>query len=155
MSLGADKKNIISQIITELLIVGTLGFILARVTGTIFADTLGGAILDSQTASSAVQSEKNFGRPGSMGGYMSNPVGGSGSSRGNASSIPNMPDGSNTKDIMMANREDQKVELDINAKPEDYLLLFVTGYLVIILALIIPSVSIMRYQPKEILTGKE
>ena len=155
MSLGADKKNIIGQIIAELLIVGTLGFILASVTGTIFADTLGGAILDSQTASSAVQSEKNFGRPGNMGGNMPNPVGGSGSSRGNAHSMPSMPDGSNMKDIMKASREDQKVELNINAKPEDYLLLFITGYLVIILALIIPSVSIMRYQPKEILTGKE
>ena len=155
MSLGADKKNIISQFIAELLIVGTIGFILASVTGTFFADTLGGAILDSQTASSAVQSEKNFGRPGSMGGNMQNSVGGSGSSRGDASSTPNMPDDSNMKDIMKANHEDQKVELDINAKPEDYLLLFVTGYLVIILALIIPSVSIMRYQPKEILAGKE
>ena len=58
------------------------------------------------------------------------------------------------KQIMAAGRQ-QKVELDINATPIDFLLLFVTGYLVIILALILPSVNIMRYQPKEILAGKE
>ena len=59
------------------------------------------------------------------------------------------------KKIMQTGREREKVELNINAEPLDYLLLFVTGYLVIILALIIPSANIMRYQPKEILTGKE
>lgn len=60
----------------------------------------------------------------------------------------------NMKEQIMSGRE-QKIELDINATPIDFLLLFVTGYLVIILALILPSVNIMRYQPKEILAGKE
>ena len=59
------------------------------------------------------------------------------------------------KEAMQAGRENKKIELNINAEPLDYLLLFVTGYIVIILALIVPSVSIMRYQPKEILAGKE
>ena len=86
---------------------------------------------------------------------MPSPMGGSSSSRGSAPSMPDMSDDSNMKDIMKAGRDSEIVELDINARPEDYLLLFVTGYLVIILALIIPSVNIMRYQPKEILTGKE
>ena len=66
-----------------------------------------------------------------------------------------MPDMPNMKEQMRAGREGKKVELNINAEPLDYLFLFVTGYAVIILALIIPSVSIMRYQPKEILAGKE
>lgn len=158
MSLGASKKNVIGQIATELLIVGTLGFALASATGTVFATTLGKSILDSQTASSSQQSEQNFGRPGAMMGGM--PGGGFGrnSSRSSKnSSTPEMPEGGNfnMKDVMNANRESKKVELDINAQPIDYLLLFVTGYLVIVLALIIPSVSIMRYQPKEILAGKE
>lgn len=153
MSLGASKKNIIGQIITELLIVGTLGFALASVTGTIFAGTLGNMIIDSQTTSASKQAEKNFGRPGgSMSGM---PGGPSSNSRGSAPSMPDLPDGSNMKDIMQAGRDSQKIELDINAQPVDYLLLFATGYLVIILALIVPSVSIMRYQPKEILAGKE
>lgn len=158
MSLGASKKNVIGQIVAELVMVGTFGFLIASVTGTIFAGTLGNTILETQTASSNEQSERNFGRPGTqMGGF---PGGGSsnGSSRGSSRfSMQNMPDGmpTNMKDIMQAGRGEQKIELDINAEPSDYLLLFVTGYLVIILALIVPSVNIMRYQPKEILAGKE
>ena len=149
MSLGAHKKNVIGQIATELVIVGSLGFVLASVTGTVFANSLGGAILDSQTTSSNEQSEKNFGRPGAMMGMSS------GSSSNSRGSMPNMPDMSNMKEKMQAGRSDQKVELNINAEPLDYLLLFVPGYVVIILALILPSISIMRYQPKEILAGKE
>ena len=151
MSLGASKKNIIGQIATELLMVGTLGFALASVTGTVFAGSLGQSIIDSQTASSSKQSEQNFGRPGAM----PNMPGGSSNSRGSKNNIPDMPDTSNMKDVMNAGRNNQKVELDINAEPLDYLLLFVTGYAVILLALILPSASIMRYQPKEILAGKE
>ena len=60
------------------------------------------------------------------------------------------------KQRMSANRSaQQNVELDINATPIDFLLLFVTGYVVIILALILPSINVLRYQPKEILAGKE
>ena len=153
MSLGADKKNVIGQIATELLIVGTLGFALASVTGTVFAGTLGNTILEGQTASSSKQSEKNFGRPGAQMGNMPSMPGSS--SRG-ASGMPEMPGGdmSNMKEALQSGR-DTKVELNINAEPLDYLLLFITGYLVIILALILPSASIMRYQPKEILAGKE
>ena len=152
MSLGASKKNIVGQIVTELLIVGTLGFALASVTGTIFAGTLGNLILENQTTASTKQSEQNFGRPGAMMGGM---PGKSGNSRGNAPALPDGGEMPNMKDLMQSNRNSSKVELNINANLIDYLLLFVTGYLVIILALIIPAASIMHYQPKEILAGKE
>lgn len=149
LSLGAHKRNVVAQIATELVIVGTAGFILASLSGTFLAKSMGQSIIDSQTASSQQQSEKNFGRPGA-------------SMSSNGSSAPSMPDmqsqkdsdAKNMKQMMMAGRE-TKVELDINATPIDFLLLFVTGYLVIILALILPSVNMMRYQPKEILAGKE
>lgn len=142
LSLGAHKRNVVAQIATELIIVGTLGFALASLSGTFLAKSMGQSILESQTQSSQQQSEKNFGRPGA--------------SMGNTPSMPGGGDFSpkNMKEKIMAGRE-QKVELDINATPIDFLLLFVTGYLVIILALILPSVNIMRYQPKEILAGKE
>lgn len=153
MSLGASKKNIIGQIVTELLIVGTLGFCLASVTGTIFAGTLGNMILDSQTTASSATSEQNFGRPTNM---PSMPGGPSNTNSSNSrNSMPEMPSGTpNMKEIMSGSKSSD-VKLDINAQPQDYLLLFVTGYLVIILALILPSISIMHYQPKEILAGKE
>ena len=158
MSLGASKKNIIGQIATELLIVGTIGFALASVTGTVFAKTLGNSIIESQTAATSKQSEKNFGRPGTS---MPNMPGQNNNSRSpknqNSSNTSEMPSDmpTNMKDVVIGGRENQKIELDINAEPLDYLLLFVTGYAVILLALILPSVGIMRYQPKEILAGKE
>lgn len=158
MSLGASKKNVIDQIATELIIVGTLGFALASITGTVFAKTLGSSIVESQTAATSEQSEKNFGRPGASMPNMPGQNNNSRSSKNSSSAnMPEMPDAAptNMKDVIVGNRESQKVELDINAEPLDYLLLFATGYTVILLALILPSVNIMRYQPKEILSGKE
>lgn len=149
LSLGAHKRNVVAQIATELVIVGTLGFALASVSGTFLAKAMGQSIIDSQTASSQQQSEKNFGRPGAQMKGSSMPTSPSGSSSPDGGETPQ-----NMKQQIMSGRE-QKVELDINATPIDFLLLFVTGYLVIILALILPSVNIMRYQPKEILAGKE
>ncbi len=151
LSLGATKANIVLQIATELVIVGTLGFALACASGTVLAQKLGDSILQSQIASSTQQSEKNFGRPGAQigGGKMPSMPGGG--------SMPNMPDMSDSteKKSMKPQAQNTDVELDINAKPVDFLLLFVTGYLVIILALILPAVNILRYQPRQILAGKE
>jgi len=159
LSLGAHKRNIIAQIATELLIVGTLGFALASISGTFLADKMGSAILESQIASSAQQSERNFGRPGAQVG-------------GGSSNTPSMPEGStqkpdnedtddtssskktSMKEKIAANNQTE-TQLDINATPTDFLLLFVTGYLVILVALILPSINVLRYQPKEILAGKE
>ena len=66
-----------------------------------------------------------------------------------------MPEGTPNMKELMNDSKSSDIKLDINAEPLDYLLLFVTGYLVIIFALIIPSISIMHYQPKQILAGKE
>lgn len=148
LSLGAHKRNVVAQIATELVIVGTLGFALASVSGTFLAKSMGQSIIDSQTASSQQQSERNFGRPGAQ---MSG-QGGMSSSSDVQQQKDN--DAKNMKQMMMAGRE-TKIRLNINATPVDFLLLFATGYLVVILALILPSVNVMRYQPKEILAGKE
>lgn len=146
LSLGAHKSNIVGQIITELLIVGTIGFVLASASGTFLADKMGNAILESQIASSAQQSEKNFGRPGAqVGGNRNLPAG-----------TPAEPTNDGAKSPQYAaNNQSAEITLDINATPIDFLLLFITGYLVIILALILPSINVLRYQPKEILSGKE
>ncbi len=144
LSLGAHKKNIIGQIATELLVVGTMGFVLASLSGTFLAKNMGQSILESQTASSAQQSERNFGRPGTQ----------TGSSTGDTMAPSEGSETRSMKQQMFANNN-KDVELDINATPIDFLLLFVTGYLVIIIALILPSINVLRYQPKEILAGKE
>ena len=148
MSLGAKKVNVMGQIAIELLIVGTVGFALASVSGTFLAQAMGQGILESQIASS--QENSQFGRPGNMPGGPNN----------NSSDSNSEEKSDENKTQNDDNKKDKKnpmndVKLNINATPIDYLLLFVTGYLVIILALIVPAVGIMRYQPKTILTGKE
>ena len=156
MSLGATKKNILGQIAAELIIVGTVGFALASITGGFLAKTMGQSILDSQIASSAAQSEKNFGRPGAQ-------IGGkSGGQMSGGGQMPSTPEGMEMPEEERSEKKSKKpttqqtnVELDISATPIDYLLLFVTGYVVIVLALIVPATNVLRYQPKEILAGKE
>jgi putative ABC transport system permease protein len=146
LSLGAHKRNVLAQIMAELLVVGTLGLAFASVSGTFLAKSMGQSILESQTTSSQQQSERNFGRPGAQMG---------GNSKNGNSGMPQMSvDIKNMKQKISAGRSED-VELDINATPIDFLLLFAIGYAVIIVALILPSVNIMRYQPKTILAGKE
>ncbi len=151
LSLGANKVNVVAQIATELIIVGTLGFALASLSGTFLAKAMGQGIIDSQTKSSQQQQEKNFGRPTSGSRSSSR----SGNMPSMSDGMPSMPGQDTNMKQFMANGRNQEIKLDINATPIDFLLLFVTGYVVIILALILPSVNIMRYQPKEILAGKE
>ncbi len=151
LSLGASKQNILGQIASELLIMGTLSFILASFTSSFFAKAMGQGILESQTASSQQQSENNFGRPGARVG------GGGGSSRGNSNSeMPSasMPSSNNFSQNSNSNSS-TITELDINASASDFILLFVFGYITILVSLAIPAINVLRYQPKEILSGKE
>ena len=140
LSLGASKKNILGQILLELIVVGTIGFILSVGTSTFLARALGSSLLDNQVKMNEQQSQQNYGRGDSAmrGGGMVRRIGGPGAFGPNG----------------RANVEPIK-EIDVTPALSDYIILFATGYLIIIVSLIIPSVNILRYQPKTILTGKE
>lgn len=140
LSLGASKINVTAQILVELLIVGTIAFMVSIGTGTLVASAVSQGLLDSQIAMSEEQSENNFGRPGAA-------MGGSGG--------PQMM----IRGGMFGQGSQSNVEaidsIDVNAGPADYMLLFIVGYGVIILALALPAWNIVKYQPKTILAGKE
>jgi putative ABC transport system permease protein len=143
LSLGATKFNVIGQILAELLIVGTVFFALSIPTSTALAQLMGDSLLDSQVSMSKEEQQDNFGRGNNagrpdMGGGMM--MGGSGA--------PGMPSSTNS-DV------ETITEIDVKASPENYLILFAVGYGVLLLALVLPSVNILRYQPKQILSGKE
>ncbi len=130
LSLGAKKINIIGQIFVEIAMIGAVAFGLSACVATALADAMGQTILEAQVANTT----ENFGRPsGGPSGDMSIPSDFKGE----------MPD------------DNQNYSIDIHAQPIDFLLLFVCGYGVIILALLVPSINILRYQPKQILQGKE
>ncbi len=132
MSLGATKKNITGQIFLELIIVATAGFILSIGTSQLIASGLSSSLLDSQLTMSEEASESNFGRP-SMGGM---------SSMGRGDS--NM-----TSDV------DAIDEINVSVTISEYFLLFVIGYVISFVAMAIPALNIMKYEPKTILTGRQ
>lgn len=139
MSLGATKMNILGQILVELVLVATVGFVLSIPTGTVIAGAMGSGLLDSQIAMNEEQSTQNFGRGQNagrpdFGGMGGGPMGATNQQNADVEAID---------------------EIDVSASVSDYLLLFTAGYAIVILALILPSVNILRYQPKTILSGKE
>ena len=137
MSLGASKLNIAGQILTELLIVGTIGFVLSIGTSGIIANALGENLLQSQLESSQQQSEQSFGRPGASVG-------------GNAPS--GMGDGGETS---QSSSTETISEIDVNPGLGDYATVFALGYTVILLSVIAGSINILKLKPKAILSGKD
>lgn len=141
MSLGASKLNIAGQILTELLIVGTIGFILSIGTSGMIASTLGDNLLKSQLESSQQQSEESFGRPGAN-------VGGGGSQNRQ----PGQTGGENSSQ----SQDTQTIsEIDVNQSISDYATVFALGYAVIFLSVIAGSINILKLKPKAILAGKD
>ncbi len=136
MSLGAAKLNIVGQIFLELVIVATIGFILSIGTSTVLANELSEGLLEDQIQMSEEESEENYGRPSGMGGQMGTPQGIQG----------NMEDSEEVEAI---------TEIDVNINASEYLILFGIGYVISFVSMIIPSINIMKYEPKTILTGRE
>ncbi len=133
MSLGATKLNIIGQILLELIVVATVGFVLSIGTSSIIANVMSDSLLSNQLEMNEEQSENNFGRP--SGGNM---MGGIFTVGNNASNDVEVID-----------------EIDVNVSATEYLTLFLLGYGVVIVAMSMPAINIMKYEPKTILTGRE
>lgn len=137
-ALGATKKNIAGQIFMELIVTATIGFVLSFGTSYFVADYLSQSLLDNEIESSEVTSETSFGRPSSGTG-------------GGISNIPGMSEESTTTSL------DVEVvdEINVSVSFTSYLLLFVIGYLISFIAMIIPTINIVKYEPKTILTGRQ
>jgi putative ABC transport system permease protein len=137
MSLGATKMNILGQVLVEMVIVATVGFALAIPTGTVVAKAMGEGLLDSQLVMNEEQSTQNFGR-------------------GQSAGMPALSAGGGWAVAEQAGTQVEAIdEINVSAGASDYAILFTAGYLIIILALIVPSVNVLRYEPKTILSGKE
>jgi putative ABC transport system permease protein len=143
MSLGATRQNVIGQILTEVLVVGTVAFVLSIGTSTFLARGMSQSLLNSQLEQSqtteTATAENNFGRGQRASGGMSGMMQQMRDQFGNGNN-------SNAEVIK---------EINVNASLADYAILFGVGYLIIILSLIVPAVNVVRYEPKTILSGKE
>lgn len=157
MSIGATKQNITGQILTELLLIGTVAFVLSIVPSAFIAKAMGNGLLDQQLSMNETSQSQNFGRgtnSGGMGGGRGDNMQGGGPSFDSTNAPSSVPSNMIQGD---GNSSSAEVidEIDVTPSPTDYLILFLAGYGVIIFALILPTINILRFEPKTILTGKE
>jgi len=145
MSLGCDKTHLLGQTLTELLLVGTVAFALSILPSTFLARAMGSGLLAQQIAKEE-QSARERPTRGMMG--SGGPITTQGVARGSSGGPVS---------FFAQPRSDVAVidKIDITPSVNDYLPLFISGYIIIIFALIIPTANILRFQPKIILTGKE
>lgn len=154
MSLGATRMNVLGSIFLELLIVGTVFFGLSIGTSTILAQSMGDSLLSSQLTMSEQEQANNFGR-GNNAGRAGGPTMRVDGASGGAPEMPTVSIGGGSPFGGGMSNAEAIDDIDVSVGLDTYALLFATGYLVLLLAMIVPGANIMRYQPKEILSGKE
>jgi len=59
------------------------------------------------------------------------------------------------QNMLEASQESEQIEIDVNVGVVECLVLFGLGYVIVLLAMILPAVNIFRYDPKTILTRRE
>lgn len=129
LSLGEKKKKIVGQFIIELILISTIAFVLSIGSSSLISQKLADTVLESQDK---VENKMNDSRQGG---------------RGNDFSPFNVNKGkSNVKVID---------EIDVNVNKEDIGLLFIVGYGIIFISMIVPSIKIINSDPKDILSRRE
>ncbi|MEW9502179.1 ABC transporter permease [Jeotgalibacillus marinus] len=132
LAIGEQKWKLIGQFVAEILIVAILALGIASVSGQMVAGAIGDQLLEQQLT----QEQELTTQPESFGGRFSG---------GRPGSSTNQPvDGVEAID-----------ELEIKITPQDFGLLAVIGMLIALISTLIPSLSVLRLQPKTILTKQE
>ena len=138
MAIGEKKWKLAGQFITEIVVIAIVAVGLSSIFGNPIANVLGNQLLDQQTTASAETTTTSMQQgPGGGGGPMGG--GGPGQAVSDAFSQPSEAISS----------------LNINVTWENILILGGIGLAVAIIAALIPSISILRLQPKNILTKQE
>ncbi|WP_298789033.1 ABC transporter permease [uncultured Marinococcus sp.] len=130
MAIGEKKSRLAGQFLAEILIVAAVAVGLSVLIGNVVADQLGTQLLEQQVSATenTETSPESFGPPGGMG-------------EGNAG---------------MGGEQAEVVDsLDVSVTWSDIGVLAGLGGLIAVVAALLPSVSILRMQPKQILTKQE
>ncbi|KGO14940.1 ABC transporter permease [Clostridium botulinum] len=134
LSLGESKFKVISQLVVEVLLVASIAFATSAFTGNLAANKIGDTLLANEievTESSSTQENQNFGGRGTM-------VVGPG--RMNSNTIKNA---------------DVVKEMDVSVTSKDLEKLAGIGLLIVIASAAIPTISVLRFSPKTILSKRE
>lgn len=136
LALGERKTKLMGQFIVEIMIVAILALGISSVVGGVVANQFGEQLLSQEVA----QSTESAANPQSFGG------GRGGAPRGE------MPGGRNGSDTQTAEAID---ELAVNVSAQDLGWLAGIGMLIAIIAALLPSLTILRMQPKNILSKQD
>ncbi|MCW6095099.1 ABC transporter permease [Clostridium sporogenes] len=134
LSLGESKFKVISQLVVEVLLVASIAFATSAFTGNLAANKIGDTLLANEievTESSSAQENQNFGGRGTM-------VVGPG--RMNSNAIKNA---------------DVVKDMDVSITSKDLEKLAGIGLLIVIASAAIPTISVLRFSPKTILSKRE
>ena len=139
LALGEKKWKLIGQFVVEILLVATLAIGIASISGNVVANVISDQLLTQETAISESSSmPESFGGPMGMGGPMD-----MGGDMGNI-----MEQSSNTT-------METTTELDVSVTAKDIGLLSGIGLLIAFVAALLPSLSVLRLQPKTILSRQD
>ncbi|ACA56384.1 ABC transporter permease [Clostridium botulinum A2B7 92] len=134
LSLGESKFKVISQLVVEVLLVASIAFATSAFTGNLAANKIGDTLLAKEievTESSSMQENSNFGGRGPM-------VVGPGRMNSNV-----------TKNA------DVVKDMDVSVTSKDLEKLAAIGLLIVIASAAMPTISVLRFSPKTILSKRE
>lgn len=126
LSLGEKKSKIAIQLLMELIIIATISFSISLFTSQFISQQIGDNLLASQIENANSEDTNQRGNHGPM---MRNSI------------------------------QDMNVEvidtIDVSASLEDYIVLYLVGYGIILTSLLLPIIQILKYEPKTILTRRD
>ena len=131
LSVGASKMKVVLQFFTELAIVAILGFSLAVISGSAVATKVGETVLEYQLSASDVNSDQN--------------------NKFDTDYYPGIWDDNYTTDVTL---DDIVSEYRVSISPLIIGEIYIVGLGIVLVSTIIPSLMIMRYNPKQILMNQ-
>lgn len=140
LSLGEKKKKIIGQFIIELVIISSVAFVLSIGTSLFTSQKFADILIDNQSKSTEVSNQS--------------PMGGRGSSYNQNGNFEERKD-KGIGSLTGISSVDTIDEIDVSVTPKDVGLLFIIGYAIIFVSMIIPSIRILNSDPKDILSRRE
>lgn len=132
LSVGASKLKIVAQFFVELAIIAVLGFTLSIISGSVIANQVGQTVLNYQIESSGVNEEN-------------------GDDMWIGSSSNSVWDNDYTTDVTL---EDFVSEYNVSISPVIIAEIYIVGLGIVLVSILIPSLMIMRYNPKRILMNQ-
>ena len=130
MSIGASKFKVVAQFFVELALVALLGFTLSIGTGSLIANKVGQTVLEYQITSSGINEENNDDDI-----YYSS----------------SLWDDDYSSDVTL---EDLVSNYNVSISPVIIAEIYVVGLAIVLVSILIPSMMIMRFNPKKILMNQ-